>query len=509
MVEEEESGMAISYEWTPEEQQDYARNKLFKYIKDYVYPYHPYYRKLFKENNIDPSKLSTLDDLRRIPITTKEDTVADQKAFIMQPKLEDSPYDLEEISTGKKLDYVYKTLKTHYLRDVYGKPRGFQDRVKQTAASEWNPIHFHMSGGTTGVPSMATYTNHDLKNVVPWIAGMLYLFGWEPTMRGLNMFPALPHLAFFQVVFAEFGCDHGSAIFHTCGGKAIPTEKQVVIAGMMPFDMYIAIPSYMTYWLKTAAEMIEGGLVPKPDPVKYAVLAAEPLSDEYRDKLKSQFERIGSPGVKIIEGYGSTELRAAFFECDEKSKMHLNPEFYFWEVLDPETKEPVKWGEPGVLCFSHIGWRGTVLLRYWMGDFIQGGVTWDKCSSCGLTIPILRPPIGRATRDFTKIKGARVPLMNFQNAIRRVEGVDSFQVIVTKEDEEDVTSRDQVLVYIALNEGAETEVVKANITKQVKIDTEISPDRIEIESAEKVEQRLFEKTGLKAEWVVDKRQLHL
>ena len=178
--------MPISYEWTPEEQQDYARNKFFKYIKDYVYPYHPYYRKLFKENKIDPDNLSTLDDLRRIPITTKEDTLADQKSFIMQPKTESTAYDVAEIGTGKKLDYAYKTLKTRFLRDVYGKPRSFKERVMQTAASEWNPIHFHMSGGTTGVPSMATYTNHDIKNVMPWIAGMLYLFGWEPTMRGLN-----------------------------------------------------------------------------------------------------------------------------------------------------------------------------------------------------------------------------------------------------------------------------------------------------------------------------------
>ena len=230
---------------------------------------------------------------------------------------------------------------------------------------------------------------------------------------------------------------------------------------MLPFDMYIAIPSYMTYWLKTAIAMIEGGMAMKPEPVKYAVLAAEPLSEEYRDKLKGQFEQIGSPEVKIIEGYGSTELKAAFFECDERTNLHLNPEFYFWEVLDPETREPVKWGEPGVLCFSHIDWRGTVLLRYWMGDLIQGGVAWGKCPKCGLTMPILRPPIGRAERDFTKIKGARVPLMNFQNAIRRVEGVESLQVIVTKEDEADITSRDRVIVYASLFGGADEEIARS------------------------------------------------
>jgi phenylacetate-CoA ligase len=500
--------MALSYEWTPEEQREYSLAKMIKYIKDYVHPYHPYYRKLFREQGIDPGKLRSYNDLRRIPITTKEDVAADQKAFILQPRVGESEYDVEELGKGKELKYAWQTLTTRYVRDLYGKPRSFRERVEQTALGEWNPIHYHMSGGTTGLPSMATYTDHDLKNVIPYLAGMLYLFGWEPRMRGLNMFPGLPHLAFFQVVFAEFTVDRGASLFHTCGGKAIPTEKQVVIASMLPFDMYIAIPSYMTYWLKTAAQLIEMG-VPKPAPVKFAVLAAEPLSDEYRDKLKDQFEKIGSPDVKIIEGYGSTELRAAFFECGEKTGLHLNPEFYFWEVLDPETREPVKWGEPGVLCFSHIDWRGTVLLRYWMGDLIQGGVVWDKCPSCGLTMPILRPPIGRAERDFTKIKGARVPHMNFQNAIRRVDGVESFQVIITKEDEEDVASRDRVIVYVSVGEGVDAETVKASITKQVKIDTEISPDEINVERPDQIEARLFERTGLKAEWVVDKRELHV
>jgi len=80
---------------------------------------------------------------------------------------------------------------------------------------------------------------------------------------------------------------------------------------------------------------------------------------------------------------------------------------------------------------------------------------------------------------------------------------------VTKEDEKDITSRDQVIIYASLDPGADAEIAKSNITKQVKIDTEISPDRIEIELPEKIEQRLFERTGLKAEWVVDKRQLHV
>jgi phenylacetate-CoA ligase len=282
------------------------------------------------------------------------------------------------------------------MRDVYGKPRSFTERVRQTGAAEWNPILFLLSGGTTGMPILAAYTTYEIDNIIPHIAGMMYVFGWEPGMRALNMFPALPRLAFFQLLFSGLKVDQGAGIFHTCGEEAVPTEMQVAIAVQMPFDAYFAVPSLMADWLEKAVGMIDGGM-PKPAPVKFAAVGAEPLSDEHREKLKSQFEKIGSPDVKIVEGYGCAELKAAFFECDQNSGLHLNPEFYFWEVLDPETEEPVEWGRPGVLCFSHVGWRGSVFLRYRTGDIAGGGVAWKRCGKCGLTLPLMMSPISRAT----------------------------------------------------------------------------------------------------------------
>jgi hypothetical protein len=64
-------------------------------------------------------------------------------------------------------------------------------------------------------------------------------------------------------------------------------------------------------------------------------------------------------------------------------------------------------------------------------------------------------------------------------------------------------------IHVCLKSGADEEIVKANITKQVKFDTEISPDEIMVEQPEKIEQRLFARTGLKADWVVDNRELHV
>lgn len=241
----------------------------------------------------------------------------------------------------------------------------------------------------------AGYTGHDISRVMPLLAGMLYVFGWEPDMRGLVMVPGLAHFALQQATSAGLTVEGGAAAFHEAGEMIGETERLVEVASLVPFDMYVASPSYMWYWLTSALEMIEEGSAARPSPVRFALLAGEPLSEELREELESFFVEVGSPGVKILECYGAAELRAAFPECDERTGMHLDPEFFFWEVLDPDTMDPVRWGEPGVLCFSHIGWRGTVLLRYWTGDLIEGGVTWDKCPRCGLTLPVLRPPVGR------------------------------------------------------------------------------------------------------------------
>ena len=102
-------------------------------------------------------------------------------------------------------------------------------------------------------------------------------------------------------------------------------------------------------------------------------------------------------------------------------------------MLDPKTNEPVPEGEPGVLTFSHIDWRGTTFLRYYTGDLITGGVRWERCKFCGLTYPIMYPPIMRAKKDFTKLKGTRVSLMELVSSIRDTGGVYQFQAILDNE----------------------------------------------------------------------------
>ncbi len=494
---------------TTERQKDLSFKLLLKYVNDYVYPYSPHYRKLFKENSINPGDIKNYDDFMKIPFTTKEDTVKDPISFILQPAIQGqkSAYDTAHLSRNKMLQYLVKTLGAHYARDKYGSKRSFTEKVKQTALAEWLPIQFQASGGTTGISSTTVYTYDELKpgGVFPNAAGCYYLIkNINPTTRFLNIMPGVPHLGYYQGYLGALLA--GTGVFNTFGGAGIPTERQVEIASKGNFELMLGITSYIFYWLDVANKLIKLGKVPPIKSFTTCFCAGEPMNNEYRVRLKNMLANIGSQNVDIIEVYGSTELKVAFSECTSGSKPHVMPDYFFIECLDPETKKPVKDGEPGVLVFSHIGWRGTVYLRYWTGDLLQGGITWNECPHCRLTIPRLNTPIVRAGRDFTKIKGARVPYLKLQDSVRDIPGIAIFHILITKEQMDDPFSRDIVKVYVSKDDSISAEAIKEEITKRMKMETEISPGEIIFEDYESIKSRLFARTGIKADWVTDERK---
>ncbi|MBN1289998.1 MAG: hypothetical protein JXA49_10225 [Actinobacteria bacterium] len=385
--------MPVSFKWTPEEQRAYSLAKLLKYIETDIYPYHPHYRAMFKESGLVPEQIKSYRDFIKLPITEKADVLREPGAFCLQPKLNGDGNETVGIPKSRQMEYLWKSLRGKRLRDYYGPGRRFMERFQHTVSTEWEPIHYQSGGGAAGENLTVYYTYKDISEIVPRLLGMLYLFGFEPSMKVFNLFPAFQHIGFFHMLFTEFFLDDGISVFNTCGENAISLSRQVRIAGSTPFDLYVATPSYMNVWLKKAVAMVEDGEIKRPEPVKFALLAGENITDEFKVRIRDLFSEIGSPEVKLIQAYGSTELKGLFCECREESGFHLNPEYYFWEILDPDSREPVGWGEPGVLVFSHIGWRGTVLLRYWTGDYFQRGVMWKRCESCGHTMPLAMYPV--------------------------------------------------------------------------------------------------------------------
>jgi hypothetical protein len=116
----------------------------------------------------------------------------------------------------------------------------------------------------------------------------------------------------------------------------------------------------------------------------------------------------------------------------------------------------------------------------------------------------------RAKKDFTKIKGTRVSLLELISTVRDTPGVYQFQIVLEKEIPDDEFSRDMITIRLAVEDGFEPSRVAEDVKKSVKGKTEVTPDRIVFEEdKEKLEQELFMRTGIKAEYVVENRPVHL
>lgn len=520
-----ERTVANFYDLDPEEQRRRSLTRLFRFVRDYVEPYHPFLRQLYREKGIDVRRLRTADDLHCLPIVDKDHLRTDPAAFILQPRSDENGQNntaaesVEPITASPSRRLLAKYVAQALLNRPSDptrqcRPQTFREKVRRRALLEFNPVHFHASGGTTGTPVMAAYTHWELNTLLPQLAGLTVLQSKWPrpedpaydwTDRGLNLFPGTPHLAFFSPMIAKTTV--GLSCFDTCGGRVIPTDRQITLFETGKFSSLLAVPSYLVHWLRRAVELRRQGTVGPLARLRHIVLGAEPVGNALRACIRALAADVGAhPRVKIHETLGMTEMKWWFGECSDGSGIHLDPRFFYWELLHPETREPVAEGEPGVLVFSHIDWRGTVLIRYWTGDLVKGGMRWRRCETCGYTFVRLFGPICRAAKDFTKLKGTRIDLSVLIEAVRDTPGVRQFQAFLENEDPQTGLGRDVLAINVLPESGAAEEELSRAVANRVKQATEVTPDRINFEHDERTfTDRLFAKTGIKAEYVVERR----
>jgi len=507
----------------PAAQRKASAERLFRYIRDYVYPYHPYLRRLYQRERVDLSKLRTPDDIRRLPIIDKSHLQSDPTLFILRPTVSGGPH----LPEGYETEPLRKSALAKYtLQTLINRPRDytrlawqptFRQQIRRRGLLEWQPVHYIFSTGSSGTPTPVTYTHHDFTHVLPEMTSLFArpknpdanraYFEW--TDRIMNVFPGAPHMAFFGPLLAKV--ISGVSSFETFGGAIIPTDKQITIFAAGGFTTLAAVPSYLIRWLRRAAILLEEQKIQPLKRFKSALVGAEPLSAAQHDYIRELALRLGADSrFAIHQTLGLTEMKWTSIECADGSGMHLNQKYFFCELLHPETREPVAQGEPGVLVFSHIGWRGTALVRFWTGDLIKGGARWDRCECCGYTFPRIYPPICRVEKDFTKIKGARVDLSLLVETVRETPGVRQFQVILENENSVDQFSRDVLTVHLAAEKGSDAARVEDSLRQRLKARTEVSPDRVIFENDEEaLERRLFAKNGIKAEYLVERRTNHI
>jgi phenylacetate-CoA ligase len=437
-------------------------------------------------------------------LTLKEDIVGNLPEFTVAPSYPGNPseFDVEPLRASHWEAYRQAAQKPG-TRDIFGL-RPEAERIREQYLFEWQPVHFQMSGGSTGRAITTGYTVHDLSLMARSGAWLYQINGLvTPEDVWLNLLPAAPHLGIYAALLVPYM--NGQPNMNTFGGKVMPTVRQIEIAAEMGCSAILALPSYLTHWLRTATRLLDEGRIKPLRKIKLAMCVGEPLTESYRNLLKDLFMSVGCVNVSVLEGMSSTELRAGgFFECSEGSKLHFDPEYFYPEILHPETRKPVSPGEPGVFVWSHIDWRGTAILRYWTGDYVSGGMVWGECPHCKLTLPRLRTPIWRVERDFTKIRGARVEYVALQDAVRGVPGIRTYQVIIRKQTPDDPASRDLLDVHVAAAPDADENALARLVQEALKIQVELRPDSVVFESVDQIEAKLFAKK-LKAEWIIDQR----
>jgi len=318
----------------------------------YLETHSPFYQRLFKENNINISDIQTLEDLQKIPTTTKNDIQQNNDDFFC-------------ITPDKIVDYSTTS-------GTLGDPVTFglsDNDLERLAYNE--AISFACAGIQKGdVVQMITTIDKR------FMAGLAYFLG----LRKM-----------------------GASVVRM--GPGIPELQWDSIFRYKP-KYLITVPSFLLKMIDYAGKH---GIDYKNSSVYGAVCIGESIKNQdFTDNILSQ--KIKEKwDIKLFSTYASTEMSTAFTECEEQIGGHQHPELIITEILDDEGNL-VKEGESGELTITTLGVEAIPLLRFKTGDIVKAH--YEPCK-CGRNTMRLGPVVGRK-QQMIKYKGTTLypPAMN-------------------------------------------------------------------------------------------------
>ncbi len=325
----------------------------------------PYYGKLFAEQNISADKINSLDDLKKIPFTTKEQ-----------------------------------------LRNNY--PYGF------VAGSLKEAVRLHSSSGTTGNPTVVFHSKHDLDSWANLVARCMYMVGLRDTdvfqnTSGYGMFTG--GLGF------QYGAERLGAL--TVPAAAGNTQRQIKFIMDFGTTAIHAVPSYAIHLAEAFRDI---GIDPRKETkLTTFLVGAEPHTEGQRRRIEEMM------GVKAYNSFGMSEMAGPgiAFECTEQNGMHFWEDCYIVEIIDPDTLEPVPEGEIGELVLTTLDRTAMPLLRYRTRDltrFLPG-----DCP-CGRTHRRIDRMKGRSD-DMFIVKGVNIFPMQIEKQLMKYEQLASGYMI--------------------------------------------------------------------------------
>ncbi len=343
---------------------------LHKMVSEEMAVRHPRYRALFKDNQIDPAGIKSVEDLAAIPFTEKKDILPrdDDMQHPRQYVLEVPSGD--EIKTKKKGFSLFKKKETGPVPEDY----------------KFHTLYF--SAGRTGRPVPYEYTHYDLRNLRE--AGMRAFDIFELTRDDtmINAFTYSPNAYFWQMFYSTTGI--GSTTLQTGGGKVLGMEKILKAMDNMEAPVFACAPGYTLFALQTlsffgfsAAEL------------ERIILGIDYTPLEVVEKTRKLMEKIGAKYQRVHRIYFVSEAKSGWAECEPGHGYHTNPDHILVEIVDPDSGEVLGEGERGEIVLTHLDTRGTVLLRCKTGDIATGGLVTEPCPNCKRTVPRIMGDIER------------------------------------------------------------------------------------------------------------------
>lgn len=465
--------------------------KLHRFLRDCVLPFSGHYQRVFREQGLTADDFRSVADLRKLPFSSKED-------LLPTP---DNP----RRSLGFALIPDAKVLSRRPGVIAHALLRG-RARVKDELDREWRPTFMTATTGRSTESISFLYSQHDLRNLSVGGGRIAEIAGVTREERMLNMFPFAPHLAFWCMHYAAQ--DRNTFALSTGGGKCMGTEGNLRAIQKLKPQVLVAMPTFIYHVLQQALDeklRLEG--------IRLICLGGEKVPDGTRRKLSLMCEQLGSPGVRVVATYGFTEAKLAWTECPVEpgaapTGYHLYPDLGIIEVVNPETGQPVPDGTKGEIVWTPIDQRGTVVLRYRTGDFIENGLSWETCPCCGRRMPRLMGRISRVSEfralRFQKIKGTIVDFNELEHALDDVRGLGAWQIELRKA-HDDPMDLDEIVLHVARMDDMPAATLERTLRDLLQAQFELRPNRIVFHTAEEI--KTLHKVGvaLKEQKVIDNR----
>ena len=371
----------------------------------------PFYKKRFEEHGLKPEDIRSLEDLRKIPFTIKQD-----------------------------------------LRDNY--PFGMSVVPLEQV------VRLHSSSGTTGTPTVILHTQKDLDEWANAVARCLYMVGLRPgdifqNSSGYGMFTG--GLGF------QYGAERLGML--TVPAAAGNTKRQIKFITDFGTTALHAIPSYAGRLYEVMEEM---GIDPRRDTkLRTLIIGAEPHSDQQRRRIEDML------GVKAYNSFGMSEMcgPGVAFECPEQNGMHIWEDYYIVEIVDPETLEPVPEGEVGELILTTINREAMPLLRYRTRDLTR--ILPGECP-CGRHHKRLDRMKGRSD-DMMILKGVNIFPIQIENILMQFKelGSDYLITLTNLEANDEMTVEVELNEFI--DDYGFMQRLTKEITRQLKDEILITP----------------------------------